>query len=158
MEVKLIIIALLLILFAVTWILSKTNSSKKVRMGEKLFLSTNWVLLLCSGAGFILTLFLGKEIVSSHLFEILLLPALFAFLLTSISEKKVNAEEKYDEKQKSDMKDASVVSWMSIIITLFVLYAMYAAGNMSGIVFFPIVLFVAFSVYAGSLLYFYKFG
>ncbi len=158
MEVKIIILAILLILFISAWIISKSNLSQKIKMNDKLFLIANLVLLLCSLFGFILTLIIGNQILQSHLFEIILIPALIAFLITGISTKKENAEEQYDEKQKSDMRDAATFSWMMIIITTFVLYAMYSAGNIGGLIFFPIILFIAFTAYAGSLIYFYKLG
>lgn len=158
MEVKFIILAVLIILFVLAVIISKSGFSKKIKMSEKLFLVSNFVLLLCSGGGFILTIFIGEEILSSHIFEIILIPALIAFVVTGISTKDENAEEQYDEKQKSDMKDAATFSWMLIIIATFLLYTFYSSGTLTGLIFFPLILFVAFISYAGSLLYFYKLG
>lgn len=158
MEVKFILLAILIILFASAWVISKSQLSKKIKMTETFFLFANLILFISSITGFILTLIMGEKILTTHVFELVLIPALFAFIVTGISTKKENADELYDEKQKSDMKDAAAFSWMIVIITTFVLYAMYSAENISGLIFFPIILFVAFASYAGSLLYFNKMG
>lgn len=156
MEVKFIILAILLSIFLSSWFISKSSLRNKINMDEKLFLVVNLVLLFFSICGFVLTIFLGDAIMSSHVFEIILLPVLFAFVLTGLSKKDPQAEEKYDEKQIVDMRNAVTVSWISVIATSFVLYAMYSAGNIVGLIFFPIIIFVAMITYAGSLLYFFK--
>lgn len=156
MEVKLILLAILVILFIFAWLISKSGLSKRIKMTGTFFLFTNLALFISSIVGFFLTIVMGEDILNTHVFEIVLIPALFAFVLTGISTKKENAEELYDEKQSSDMKDAASFSWMFVIITTFILYAMYSAGNIVGLIFFPIILFVAFASYAGSLLFFYK--
>lgn len=158
MEVKFIILAILIILFLAAWISPKTEAGKKVKMNEKLFVISNLILFICGITGFVLTIILGDRIMSTHIFEILLLPAVFAFVLIGVSKTGKGFEEKYDEKQKSDMRDAAVFSWMSIILATFILYAAYSAGNVTGLLFFPIIIYLAFTTYAGSLLYFYKKG
>lgn len=158
MEVKIIIIVLLLLLFTGAWIISNSEFAHKIIMSDKLFYGTNVVLLICSGLGLILTIILGDEILTTHLFEILLIPALAAFLLTAVSKNRKNSEDKYDEKQQSNMKEAAAFSWMILLIAMFITYAFYYAGNVTGLVFFPLLLNIAFVSYSASLIYFYKLG
>jgi hypothetical protein len=158
MEIKLILISFLILLFSGAWVLSNSELGKRIIMGDRLFLITNIVLFLCSTAGFIITIIIGEEVMSSHIFEILLLPALVAFVLTGISRKQKNAEEHFDEKQQSNMKDAAAFSWMVIIFAMFIIYAVYYAGNLTGLLFFPLIIYIAFGAYSGSLIFFYRIG
>ncbi len=156
MEIKFIILALLLLLFIGAWWFSKSKLQNKLKMNEQLFMAANSILLFCSLGGLIVTFLIGETIITSHAFEIILIPALIAFVITGVSKNPDGSKEHYDEKQKSNMKDAATFSWMLVILTSFVLYALYSAGNVYGIIFFPIILFVAFASYAGSLIYFFK--
>lgn len=116
MEVKFILLFILVLLFLGAWVFSNSSFAKKLIMSERLFQVTNIVLLICSSAGFVLTIIMGDEILTSHIFEILLLPALVAFVLTGLAHKSKTADEKFDEKQQSNMKDAASFSWMVVII------------------------------------------
>lgn len=158
MEVKFILLFILVLLFLGAWVFSNSFFAKKLIMSERLFQVTNIVLLICSSAGFVLTIIMGDEILTSHIFEILLIPALVAFVLTGLAHKSKTADEKFDEKQQSNMKDAASFSWMVVIFATFIIYAIYYAGNFSGLIFFPLLIYTAFTAYSGSLLYFYKNG
>ncbi len=158
MEIKFFLLAFLILLFTGSWVLSSSKFGEKIIMSDRIFNLTNFTLLICSAAGLIATLVLKNEILTSHLFEILLLPALVAFLVSGLSRKVKNADDKFDEKQQCNMKDAAAFSWMVVIIAIFIIYAAYSAGNISGLLFFPLIIYIAFTAYSGSLIYFYKIG
>lgn len=158
MEIKIILLSILILLFLGAWQLSNSKFSKKIIMNDRIFDVTNIALLICSCTGLILTVIMGEEILKKHVFEIVLLPAVIAFVLSGISGKPKNAEEKFDEKQQVNMKDAAAFSWIVIIVSLFIIYAIYYAGNLSGLLFFPLIIYIAFAAYSGSLIFFNKAG
>ncbi len=156
MNIKLFLAATLVLLALLYWILPRTKLSRKFKMNIGLFYIMNVIGIVCGTLGIIVSFVWPDLVLERHYFELILLPILFAYVYTAIIKKVGDAKELYDEKQNLNMTQAAAVTWPMSILFVFLLYAMYQEGILTGLIFFPIFLYFSFTFYSVSTLYFFK--
>lgn len=156
MNIKIIIIFILLIVFLMYFILSRTRLAKNFMMSETIFYFMNIIGIVFGTLGLIVTFGWPQLIFEKHYFELILLPIFLVYIYTAIIMKARRESDIYDEKQIQNMTQAAAVSWVISIIAVFFLYLMYKEAILTGLVFFPIYFYFSIVIYSASLLFFFK--
>ncbi|MFQ5710041.1 MAG: hypothetical protein ACE5HO_21510 [bacterium] len=156
MNIKLFLVAILLLAALLYWGLPKTMFVKKLKMNVGLFYAMNIIGIVFGALGLIVSFIWPNVVLEKHYFELILLPILFVYLYTAMIRKVRGAIEMYDEKQNLNMTQAAAITWPISIVAVFFLYAMYREEILTGLAFFPIFLYFSFAVYSASTLYFFK--
>ena len=156
MNIKLFLVIILTMAVLVYFILPRTKFSVKLKMNTKLFYLTNIIGIVFSLIGLIVSFGWQQLILEEHLFELILLPIVFIYLYTAMIFKVQGTDKVYDEKQNQNLLQAAAITLPISIGTVFFLYLMYDEGILSGLVFFPIILYFSFTVYSASALYYFR--
>ncbi len=156
MNIKLFLVSILVFVAILYWILPRTKLSQKFRMNVGVFYIMNVIGIVFGTLGIIVSFLWPDLVLERHYFELILLPILFVYVYTAIIKKVKVAKELYDEKQNLNMTQAAAVTWPISIVVVFLLYAMYQEGILTGLIFFPIFLYCSFTFYSASTLYFFK--
>jgi len=156
MNIKLFLIMILLLSALVYWLLPKTKFAKHLKMNEKLFYTMNIIGIICGITGLVVSFYWGEVILTSHYFEIILLPAFLIYLYSAVIMKVQGTDNLYDEKQNYDMTRAAAISLPYSMVAMFLLYAMYKEVIFEGLLWFPIYVFFTLTVYSTSTLLYFK--
>jgi hypothetical protein len=125
-------------------------------MNENLFYTINIIGIICGLAGLVVSVGWGEMILTSHYFEIILLPAFLIYVYSLMIMRVQGTDNIYDEKQNYDMTRAAAISLPFSIVIMFLLYAMYKEEIFEGLVWFPIYIFLTLTIYSISALIFFK--
>lgn len=155
MNVKATLIAVLLLGVLAYWLLPNTKLLKRFKMNTQVFYLMNILGIAFGTLGLIMSLGWPNAILQKHYFELILLPILFVYLYTGMASRATESGEIYDEKQNLNMTQAAALTWPASMFMVFVLYAVYQEGILSGPVFFPILLYSSFVFYSASTLYYF---
>ena len=159
MNTKLLVVFILVFLALLYWILPKTRLSRKFKMNVMAFYIMNAVGIAFGIIGIIVSFMRPDLIFERHYFELILMPILCIYVYTAIIRKAQavsTVSDLYDEKQNLNMTQAAALTWPASIIIVFLLYAMYQEGILTGLVFFPFFLFFTFTFYSASTLYLFR--
>ena len=156
MNIKLFLVIVLTIAVLVYFILPRTKFSAKLKMNTKLFYLTNIIGVIFSLIGLVVYFGWQQLILEEHLFELILLPIVFIYLYTAMIFKVQGTDKVYDEKQNQNLLQAAAITFPILIVAVFFLYLMYDEKILSGLVFFPIILYLSFAVYSASALYYFR--
>ncbi len=124
------------------WLLPKTAFAKRFKMNERIFILTNWLGIICSIAGFIITLISREFIIETHLMWLIILPWLileFYSLLVSRSQKNADI---LDEKQEHNQTKAGALAMGLSILVMTGVFLLYEDQILTGNLWFPIYLFL----------------
>lgn len=157
METKFYILIFLLLTIFAFLILPKFKIIKKIKMSSSIFYSIFIIQFICSICGLIYTLISPDSIINDHIFEIFLIPILLIYLFIEIIRKNDTNKKIYDEKQLTNLTQASAITWPVSILTVFFLFAAQKEGMIGGLSFYPIFVFFTLLVYSiFSITYFIK--
>jgi len=156
MNIKLFLIVILGLSFFLYWLLPKTQLAKYLKMNEKFFYVMNIIGIICGISGLITTLVWGEYILTSHYYEIILLPAFLIYFYSLIIMKVKGADNVYDEKQTYDMTRAAAISLPYTVGVMFLLFAMSKEIIVEGLVWFPFYIYFTLTIYSVSTLVYFK--
>ncbi|KAA3610542.1 MAG: hypothetical protein DWQ05_21210 [Calditrichaeota bacterium] len=156
MNIKFFLVSVFVLVTLLYWILPKTKFAQKFRVNIELFYSMNIIGIIFGGVGIVVSFMWPELVMERHYFELILLPILFVYIYTAMLRKSGGGKDIFDEKQNLNMMQAAAATWPMSIFVVFLLYAMYEEGILSGLVFFPLFLFFSFTFYSVSTLYFFK--
>ena len=157
MTIKIFLIAFLLAAFVAYWLLPKTSWARRLRMSESLFYGMNILGVVFGLVGVVASVSWPKTILAGHYFELILLPVLLIYLYSGVA-KKAAREDVYDEKQVHDMTKAAALAWEGSVAVILVVYALFKASILHGLVWFPVFVFATLVVYSASTLFYFRKG
>ena len=156
MNVKIFLLVVLLVSLIAFWLVPVTNFGRRLKMGEKTYYAVHIIGICCGTIGFVVSFFFPDIILKEHYYELILLPVLIGYLYTAIIIRVRKTEHIYDEKQQADMTRAGATAWITSVVLIFLLYAMYREGIIEGAVWFPLYIFSTFTAFSASTLYYYR--
>jgi hypothetical protein len=156
MSIKGILAGIMVLLALLFWILPRTRLAGHLKMTVELFVAVQITGIVLGAVGLLVSVVWPQRILEQHYFELILLPLAALYLYTALIGRVQGSEALYDEKQTLNMTQAAAVTWPASIGLVFLLYALYQEGVMTGPLFFPVFIFFSFTVYSASTLYFFK--
>jgi hypothetical protein len=152
MNIKLFILIALIFIFGAFFIIPKTGLAKKIRMNESLYMIMNIIGALSGITGLFASFIWGDYILTSHYYELILLPVFIIFLYSLLIIKIREGEEPYDEKQELEMTRAAALTLPFSFIGMFFIYAMYKETVITGLLWFPVYIFLTITVYSSAVI------
>ncbi len=156
MTIKGVLAGILVVMALLFWLVPRLRISRTLNMTERVFIVLNGVGIALGTLGLVVSLVWPERILERHYFELILLPLAAFYLYTALIGRIQGNQALYDEKQTLNMTQAAAVTWPASIGVVFMLYALYQEGVVTGPLFFPVFIFFSFTVYSASTLYFFR--
>ena len=135
-------------LFFMYWIIQKTALKRYLKFNETIFSLLQILGAFFGFVGLLSTILWPTYIMTSDLWQILLLPFLIIQMYWQLIKKMSKERDLLDEKQLADMKNASSITLFLSIIGMIILYVAFKENQLSGLVWFPFYLFFVNFIYS----------
>ncbi len=152
-------LVLALVLFAGglgVWLLPKTSLVRSRRIGERLFVATCVVGVLCGATGLVLILVWPRQAIQWHLWEAAATPLALTYMYWMVIMRRAGSTNVVDEKQNLDMTNAGSLAWALSVPVMAVAWILSERGAFDNAVWFPYYLFVTLVLFSGATLYLFK--
>jgi len=157
METKYFILIILAVAGLAVWMLPKASFASRISMTERSYVIIHWIGLISGLIGIVLTFMFPTSILREHIYELVLLPVVAAYAVyPAIVARVTRSNELYDEKQIWDTTRAAALSLGGTTMTMFMVYAYYNEGVLSGVIWFPLMMFSVVAWYSGGTLIFHR--
>ena len=148
MFTKFLLLSILILTGLIIWILPKTKLIKKIKMTENTFYISNFIGILFSCLGLVVSFIYPELILKRHYYEIILLPIFFVYMYIFLIQRINKKQDIYDEKQTLNMAQAGLYSWCISIFWVFFIFTFYKENILSGLIFFPLYIFFTLAVFS----------
>lgn len=154
--IKLILVTLLVLAGLAIWLAPKTRWVTARQISERLFTGTAVVGMLCGAAGLVAIFAWPHQVLEWHLWELMVMPLVLAYVYWFIVWRKARTTDILDEKQNLDMTQAGALTWAVSIPAMSVAWALHDKGLFYAALWYPYFLFVTLLVYSAATLYQFK--
>jgi hypothetical protein len=153
---KLILLVLLALAGPAIWLLPKTRLVAGRQIGERLFVVTYVIGALCGAAGLAVLFALPQQTREWHLWELALMPLVFAYVFWFAVMRKARTSEVLDEKQDLDLAKAGGLAWGLSIPAMLLASLLSDAGAFDPALWFQYYILVTLLVHSTATLYYFK--
>jgi len=153
MEIKWFVLAVLIVVGLILGLASRGYWAGKLKMSTGLFNVMNILGIVCGVTGLVVTLLWPRQILEKHYFELILLPFFLIIMLIALIQIMQRPREILDEKQNQNALEAAALTWSASVFAVFIMYAFYDEGALTGPVFFPLYVFFSIAFFSATTLY-----
>jgi hypothetical protein len=156
--VKLVLVASLVLAGLAVWIVPKMGWLRHRQVGERLFIATQVVGMLCGVVGLVVIFAWPQQALESHLWELMVLPYALVYFYWIIIMRRARRLDVVDEKQGLNMATAGGVTVGLGIFAMFVAFVLHDRGIFDARLFYPYFLLVTILILSATTLLFFKRG
>jgi len=156
MAIKILLLLILAVTFIIYWAIPRSRFAGRLKMNEPLFYLIHIIGIISGFLGIVVTVIFPDEIMTNHLYELILLPVFFVYVYSAILMRIKKGEDILDEKQNRDMLYAISISWIVCFISMFFIYALFKSNGIQGYIWFPLFVFLNIFVFSSSTLVLFK--
>jgi hypothetical protein len=153
---KLIMLALLAVAGLAIWLLPKTTLVTGRRIGEKLFVVTYAVGVICGAAGLAAIFIWPEQVFEWHLMELSVAPLVLVYAYWLAVMRGAKTSQVTDEKQDADLARAGGLAWALTCPAMLVAFQLSLTGRFNPTLWFPYYLLVTLLLHSVATLYFFK--
>ena len=153
--VKLLLVALMIVA-ALIALLPRRPAAGRPVIGEKLFVATCVVGLLCGAAGLVVLLAWPQHVLAWHLWELAAMPLVLLYAYWIARMRAGATGRPLDDKEDFDMTRAAALTWSFSVPAMAVPFALAQKNAFDGGLWFPYFLFVTLLIDSGLTLYYFK--
>jgi len=154
--IKLALVTLLILAGLAIWLVPKTRLVTSRAVGDRLFVATCVVGIVCGAAGLLILTAWPQRVLEWHLWEVAAMPLVLLYAYWMVVMRRARSSNVLDEKQNADMTTAGAVTWAISIPAMSLAFVLPDARLLAGGLWFPCYLFVTLAVFSAVTLYYSK--
>jgi hypothetical protein len=154
--IKLVLVVLLVLAGLGVWLLPKTRLVTARAVGERLFVVTCIVGVLCGAAGLLVLFAWPQRVLEWHLWEVAAMPLVLLYAYWMVVMRRARSCDVLDEKQNADMTSAGAVTWAISIPAMSLAFVLPDEGLLEGGLWFPCYLFITLLVFSATTLCYFR--
>ncbi len=154
--IKIILFVLVVIAALLFFVMLNRKRSEKFSIDERVYAATHLAGIICGAAGLVAAFIWPLQIIELHIWELIILPFAFMEMYWLLVIRKHKVARGIDEKQMFDLHRAAALAWSVSFPLTIVLFVLYQNSILSGLFWFPILIFASLAAYCGGALYYFR--
>ncbi len=140
--IKLVLVLLLLLAGLAAWLLPKTRLVRQRQIGERVFVATQIIGMLCGACGLMVVFAWPQRALEWHLWESAVMPYALVYVYWLVVMRRGRTTDVTDEKQSSNMATAAGMALAPLTIAMFVAFLLQENGLFLAALWYPYYLLV----------------